>query len=402
MYGALVSGINASPKTFQLVYPMTGWDWPTNALGYTSAAQYNFCATIPQWSATGAYTSSGTTYNGAYQQFLNTIMLNTTDPALQLEIAGATNNLTQTTVAYQTALNQAQAAYNSSVTGNNPTFTDWLGSLAGAGYNTAITAAVGQMTAAQAVLTALTSQQTTPNIAAAQLAVANQAYFTKLQDPTLAGFPAVPGWSLSTTSQQWVTQAQGGGANPGSISFSNSSSAYSYANTWAQGSTSVGSWFWQVYANGQWQQASEFYADSSLSCTISFKSWGTIGITPSGWYSGTNALRNGPYKQGYSANQQDGTTWMFGEGGVVPCFKTGMLVCYQPTISITVSKSTYNKFQSSWSAAGGVQVGPFQIGGSGGGSSLKWSSSGDNMTLSVVSSSTIPLILGVNIALQPQ
>lgn len=65
MYGALVSGLNISPKTFQLVFPMTSWNWPTNNMGYTSAAQYDFCATIPQWSATGAYVSGGATYNGA-------------------------------------------------------------------------------------------------------------------------------------------------------------------------------------------------------------------------------------------------------------------------------------------------------------------------------------------------
>lgn len=402
MYGALVSGLGVSPKTFQLIYPMTSWNWPTNNLGYTSAAQYNFCATIPQWSATGAYVSSGATYNGAYQQFLNCIMLNTTDPALQQKITAAINNLTQATQNYQTLYNQAQAAYNSSVTGNNPDFTTWLGSPAGFAYSAQLTAAQNQVVADQAVLTALTNQQTTPNIAQAQAAMSNQAYYTKFSDPTLAGSPPVPAWSLALSAQQWTNQVQGGGATPGSISFSNSSAAYSYADTWAQGSTSVGGWFWSVYASGSWQRATEFYNDSSLSCTISFKAWDTIGITPAAWNSGTNALKNGPYTQGFSAYEQPGTTWMFGEGGVVPCFKTGMLVCYQPTISITVSQSTYQQFQQSWSAAGGIQVGPFQIGGSSGGSSLTWTKTANGMTLEVSSTSLIPLIFGVNIAVQPQ
>lgn len=402
MYGALVSGLNVSPSTFQLVFPMTSWNWPTNTLGYTSAAQYYFCATIPQWSATGAYTSAGVTYDGAYQQFLNCIMLTTTNPTLEQQIKAAQNNLAQATQNYQTSYNQAVTAYNSSVTGNTPIFSDWLVSPAGFAFNATLTANAAQVTANQAVLTALTKQQTTPNISAALIAAGNQAYYTKLSDPIHSASPPVPGWSLSQSSQDWINQVQGGGANPGSLSFSNSSAAYSYANTWAQGSTSVGSWFWQVYADSKWQQASEFYTDSSLSCTISFAAWDTIGITPSGWNSGTNVLKKGPYNMGYSEFEQANTVWMFGEHGVVPCFKTGMLVCYQPTISITVSTSTYQQFQQSWSAAGGIQVGPFQIGGSGGGSSLNWSQSASGMTLKVTSTSLIPLIFGVNIAIQPQ
>ncbi|QIX59836.1 hypothetical protein HER32_00975 [Hymenobacter sp. BT18] len=402
LYGAIVKGLGTSPQNFQLVYPMTSWNWPTNNLGYTSAAQYDFCATIPQWSATGAYVSSGATYDGAYQQFLNCIMLDTTDPALQQKIVAAQNNLTQSTQNYQTQLNQATAAYNSQVTGNNPTFTAWLASPAGFAYNAQLTAAMNQVTENQAVLTALTQQQKTPNIANAQAAAADQDYYTKLSDPTLSGNPPVPSWSLALASQQWVNQVQGGGATPGSISFGNNSAAYSYSNTWAQGSTSVGSWFWQVYANASWQQISEFYTDSSLTCTISFKAWDTIGITPGKWYSGTNVFKNGPFTQGYTAYEQAGSTWMFGAGGVVPCFKTAMLVCYQPTISISVSQSTYQQFQQNWSASGGIQVGPFQIGGSSGGSSMNWSQSGDSMTLEVTSTSLVPLIFGVNIAVQPQ
>jgi hypothetical protein len=403
LYGALTQGIGINPQNFQLIYPMTSWNWPTNNLGYTSAAQYDFCATIPQWSAVGSYVSSGATYDNAYQQFLNTVVLYSSNPSLHQQIIAAQNNLTQVSQQLQTVSAQALNTYNQTVTNNNPTYTAWLGTPAGAGYASQINSLTYQLTQAQNVVTQLASQQTTPNIANALAAYNNQAYYTQLSDPTLSGFPKVPAWSLSLNAQQWVDQVQGGGGTGGSLSFSNSSAAYDYSNTWAQASTSVSGWFWSVYASSSWQQVKQFYTDSSLECSISFAAWDTINITPSKWYSGTTPFRNGPFIPGYTPTQQTGSVaWMFGEGGIVPCFKTGMLVCYQPTITITVSQATYQSFYQQWAAAAGVQVGPFQIGGSAGGTQLNWSQSGSAMSLKVASQSTMPLIFGVNVAVQPQ
>lgn len=403
LYGALLNSLGLSPQTFQLIYPMMSWNWPTNNLGFTNAAQYDFCATIPQWSAVGAYVSSGATFDNAYQQFLNLIALNTSNPTLQQQIASAQNNLTQISQNLQSVSAQALSVYNSTVTNNNPSYTDWLGTPTGSSYASQINSLTTQQNQAQAVVTQLAKQQTTPNIANALTAYNNQAYYTKLSDPTLSTFPPVPGWSIAESAQQWVTQAQGGGGTGNSISFSNSQAAYDYSKTWAQGSASVGAAFWSVYANGSWQRVNQFYSDSSLSCEISFAAWDTIPITPSKWYSGTTAFRNGPFVPGYTATQQPGSNgYAFGQGGIVPAFKTAMLVCYQPTISISVSQSTYQSFFQQWSVAGGIQVGPFQIGGSGGGTQLNWSQSGSGMTAKVASTSNVPLIFGVTLAVQPQ
>jgi hypothetical protein len=402
LYSALVNQLGVSPQTFQLVYPFTSWDWPTNNAGFTSSQQYDFCATMPQWSAVGAYTSSSATFDGAYQQFLNSILAATNDPALLQKIAAAKNNLTGAANQYQTDYAQAQSTYTSTVTGNNPTFTAWLASPAGLSYQTILQADTTNLTEMQAVYTALVGEGTTPNLAQAQKAYANQDFYTKLSDPGTSNFSAVPGYSVATTAQNWVNQVQGGGGTGGSIEFSNSSAAYDYSSSWAQGSTSADGWFWSVYTNDSWQQVSTFSSDTSLSCTISFKAWDTIQIQPLGWYSGVTALKNGPYTQGFSEFKQSETApYMFGQGGVLPLLKTGMLVCYQPTISITVSESTYQSFQESWSSASGVQVGPFGISGSGGGSTFDWTSTGSGMTLQVASTSTTPLIFGVNVDVLP-
>jgi hypothetical protein len=400
LYGALLEGLGLTPQNFQLIYPMTSWNWPTENRGFTSGAQYDFCSIIPQWSAVGAYVSSGDRYNTAYQQFLNSILPPTSDPTQQAAINAAQNNLTQANSNYQGVLGEAQTTYSNTVTDNNPSFTDWLQTSAGLGFAAEINSAAADLSSAQSAYNDLV---TNTNLSNALAASSNHAFYTQLDDSTLTSFPPVPGWSIALSSQQWLNQVQGGGGTGGSISFGNSDAAFDYSNTWAQGSTSVGGDFWSVFADGSWQQVSQFLSDSSLTCTISFAAWDTISITPSDWYSGTNVFRNGPFKPGVTATQAEGgSSWMFGEGGLVPMFKSSMLVCYQPTITISVSQATFDSFQQQWSAATGIQVGPFRIGGSSGGTALSWSQTTSGMSTRVVSTSTTPLIFGVEVALQPQ
>ncbi len=83
LYRALINSLGASPSNFQLVYPFTTWTWPTQNVGYVSAAQYDFCSTAPQWSAVGAFSSSGDRVNQAYGAFLDVIVAATDDPKLR-------------------------------------------------------------------------------------------------------------------------------------------------------------------------------------------------------------------------------------------------------------------------------------------------------------------------------
>lgn len=405
LYGALVNQLGVDPGKFQLLYPMTSWNWETTNVGFTSGAQYDFCAAMPQWSATGSYVSSGATFDGCYIQFLNTIMLATSDPDLLRQLKEAQNNLTQASNNLTTVYNQSVVSYSNSVTDNNPDYTTWLGTPGGSGYANQIAALQNQVSIAQAVVNSLANEQETPNIASALKAYSNDDYYTQLVDPGLSKFPKVPNYSIPMTSQEWINQVLGGGGNPGQFTFSNSDSHYDYSKTWAQGSASISYPFWAVCAQGEWSRLNEFSSDSSLSVTISFKAWDTISITPSKWFSGIVALKNGPYKKGFSAfsNPADpSVTYMFGKGGLIPILKTGMLVCLQPKISVNCSTSTYEKFQQEWSAAIGIRVGPFSIGGAGGGTQLNWTKTASGMNLTVDSSSNIPLIFGLNIVTEPQ
>jgi hypothetical protein len=400
LYGAIVGGLGQNPASFQLVYPFTSWNWPTNPTGFTTAAQYDFCSTMPQWSATGNYLSTGVHYDGAYQQFLNLIVASTSDPVLAQQILTAQNNLTNGSNQLQTVYQQAVATYNSSVPSGTPVFTEWLTTPPGQGWAAQIQTASNNVSSLQGVLNSLTAQTKNPNLTAALQALVNQKYYVSITNGT--NLNPVPQWNLSQDAAAWVQQVQGGGGQGGSISFSNAQGSYDYSQTWAQGSASVSGWFWSVYAGGSWQNVSTFYQDSSLQATISFVAWDQIGITPAQWYSGTNVFKNGPFYTGYSAYPTPGMTNMFGPKGVVAAFKTNMLVGYQPSIEVTVSNSTYQSFQQTWSGAGGFAIGPFRFGGSGSGSSLSWSQSGSQWTLKTASTSTVPIIFGVNLAIQPQ
>jgi hypothetical protein len=145
----------------------------------------------------------------------------------------------------------------------------------------------------------------------------------------------------------------------------------------------------------------EFYSDASLSCSFECAAMEVIQIQPSSWYSGTVALANGPYATGFGKDAGSAPTYMFGDGGVLPLLKTGMLVCLNPTITVTVSLDTYHKLEKKWEAVGGFSIGPFVFGGAAGSTSINWQKNDSSASFTLVDNSNIPKILGVTVAVQP-
>ena len=119
LYGAMVDGLNVSPSNFQLIYPFTTWDWPIVPTGYTSAAQWDFCSSVPQFSATGEYTSAGTAFNDSYGSMLNVVSAATTDPKLKADIEQARNMLQLAANNYDTIYKQSVDAYQTETGGTN-------------------------------------------------------------------------------------------------------------------------------------------------------------------------------------------------------------------------------------------------------------------------------------------
>jgi len=405
LYGALINQMGMSPNNFQLLYPFTSWNWPATNLGYTVAPQYDFSASTPQWSATGAYVSSGTRFNDAYGQFLSVIMANTTDPNLQQQILVQQNKVQLAKNDYDTTYQQSVIAYQTDTKGtNDPVFDVWLGSFAGKSWKVALDQKDLVYQQEFANLQSLVAQAQTPGLTDALNQYKNQQFYTKYQDPGLSSFPAVPGWSVSQSSTAWVQQVLAGGGTTGNFSFTMADSAYDYKNTWAKGSTSVGNYFWNVAVNGEWQRVESFQSDQSLSVSVNFKAWDQVSITPGGWYNGgfVSFHKNGPFIKGFTGYKDDtGSTYMWGEGGAMDLMKTGMFVAYQPKIGITLSASAFKEFYQTWKASTGIRIGPFTFGGTTGSTTNTWTKSESGLTLFADSTSTTPLIFGITIKQLP-
>lgn len=212
LYRALTDAIGATPETFQMVYPFTTWAWPVQQAGFIGTAQYDFCSTSPQWSAVGAFVSSGDRLNQAYQEFLNVIPAATDDASLRQKIKAADDALTAASNGYTIAYNQARSVYQDDVTDNDPTFTKWLGSPAGAGWQNKISSMQVKMDQAQLTYNALVVQANTPGLGEAQKQMANENFYAKLNDPALSKFPLVPNWSVAQSASEWIDAVQAGQA----------------------------------------------------------------------------------------------------------------------------------------------------------------------------------------------
>ena len=402
LYGAIIDGIGLSPKNFQLLYPFTSWDWPVANRGYTQAAQWDFCATVPQYSATGAYVSSGTTFNDAYQQLLNVVKADTSDPALEGRIAEARNILTIATNDYIMTYDQAQADYVRQTGGTNmPPFSEWLGSAGAISWKTQLAAARQTVEAKQRVLDQLLSETQTPGLIDAKERFRNQEYYTKYQNSELSGFPAVPGYSLSMDSTTWLQRVKAGGGMSGEVSFQNRSAQYDYSKTWAGGSSTVGNAFWSVNVGGSWERIDEFARDDNLEVTVSFKAWDQITIQSGRWYNGAfvSSVRQGPFIRGYSPYGSGSDSPVWGKKGFMTAQKVGMIVCYKPSFTIKVSEQSFSAFSEKWQVCGGLQIGPFRFSGGGGSTTSGWRRDAATKTFTGTSTGEGAQILGTTINL---
>lgn len=406
VYKALIDSLGANPSTFQLIYPFTSWNWPTQQVGFISGVQYDFCSSSPQWSAVGDYSSSGDRFNQAYQQFLNVIVASTEDPELRAQIQVAADALTKATNEYTTAYNQAVSAYDDdpNVVDNQPSFSKWLGTPAGKGYQTQINAKQVRMNQAQTDYDNLVDQANTPGLSDAQSQFKNQDFYSKLNDPGLSGFPKVPNWSLSQNAADWVDRVKAGEGPAGAtMGFANRDASYDYSKTWAGGSLAVKQLFWQVNVNGKWVRIDEFESDQELEVSLEFEAVDLIQVQPSDWYNGSlvKSLQNGPYKKGYSAYGTGGTQAVFGQNGFLGVLKTGIYVGYKPTFTVRTSQSTFSRFLNKFEVAGGLRIGPFTFSADGGSTKAGWTASEQGQTFTGTSTSDTPLIIGLSIAELP-
>lgn len=100
-------------------------------------------------------------------------------------------------------------------------------------------------------------------------------------------------------------------------------------------------------------------------------------------------MENGPIETLYRANV------LWGPNGRFTLRTAGLVVVYQPSISVTMSKSDYEKNSSYWSGSTGIGIGPFSFGASAGGPNEDITTDSATNTVNAVDKTGIPKIIAV-------
>ena len=406
VYEQILSKVLAgSSKNFQLVSPMENWTWPPVSVGYIDPEAYRFVGQVPQWSAVGAYTPGGSDMHQAYLQVLslwNALGKGINEDQIRQaseDVTRAQNKLVQdqqvADVSYISYTKQLQAgvqpqSYDSWIAENWKTTLDDDK----VHYKEALDAlalVVGQKNAGlQQAITAATPpknpSESKPGFVKAQIGLTMEVRPNYIfPDPEV-----------------WANKVAVEGGDSLKIHVSASALSTSLENSWAGGSGSLDTGFFALYGDGGWQRMDLATEDRSVEVDIVIRAYSlfNVGPDPSWFDSGilsTLAIED-DWNPPYSTNGGSGETPVFGEGGVLPLVLTGLVAGYQPIVDITMSNATYSKYRQRFDSSGGIRVGPFQIGGSGGRAEKKFLKKSDKNKFHVESKATYPFIMGITVA----
>lgn len=404
LYRALIDSLYASPDDFQLIYPAQPWDWPRTQAGFIPGAQFDFCATAPQWSAIAAFVSSGDTMHQAYQQCLNVAQAQTEYPSLRRHLIDAEDELVAATNQYTLAATSAASVHANRGGEDAPSFSQWLGSRDGRPYQNRMVAAEVPMNQAQAHYAALVAQCDNAELGAAQRRCGDEAHRVRLADLDLLRMPKVPEWRIAEHAQTWTERARRGEGPAGvTLGFSNREAPYDFGQTWAGRQSKVRRLFWQLRIDDRWERIDEFEYDHQLELSLDFRAVDRIAIAPGDWYDGdfARSLIDGPFAHGYSAFGDERSQAVFGEKGFFGLVKRSMYVGYKPSFAIRTTTSTFRRFGYPFQAATGLRIGPFTFEAEGGSRAAGWRADAATRTFTGTTTSDVPMIFGVGIGELP-
>jgi hypothetical protein len=117
-------------------------------------------------------------------------------------------------------------------------------------------------------------------------------------------------------------------------------------------------------------------------------------IRPSGWFNGAaiTAFPNGPWVEG---PVKQGIVKLWGPDGILALIPNQIIVAVKPKVSCTVKSDEYKSFKSSYSAGGGISIGPFGFGGSYGRSDSTVTFDDASNTVTAEDKSDVPQIIAI-------
>jgi len=417
-YDQLTTKVFTTGQNFQMIASPIPFSFLTAGPGQIDPGIYQLVSQMPVWSPVGTFGQNGTTLFSAYRQLLANVTFKV-DPGKQADLAAQASQIND----YERQLVQAQGdqnqAYN--VARNNggavfaaqyPDILTWL-----AGPGSTYTTTVNGLTK---TINQLSDKYTT-DLAAMQGDQSLKASIQAATTPTAApssGTPQ-PGWILVADAGgtlQWQPEfvlnktpavvrqdfAQGS-VGSFTLTLSSATSSSSMKRSWAGGNASYGNPFFSVNAGGSWDQLSIDDNDKSVQVQISVKSSTVDLVSPGVWYN-SGFLKNLALNQG-AGGYQLANGWSvtgsknaaFGPNGLLSTMVSSLALVYQPSVTVTMAESTMQRNKQKIAASGGVRIGPFTLGGSGGSQSDTKISLTGTTSFTATSTSTDPLIIGVNV-----
>jgi hypothetical protein len=402
-YLQVLSNVLGGKGNFQLIYPYQDWWWPTAPAGQIAPQALQLVNAVPQWSAVGQFDPSGATLLSSYQQVLQHV-----NPTIPPDQQAAVTNAHNALIAAQnqeqkdtTARNQAWAVAKA----NQPpdagalVWADWVTSSGWA----ATLIADGLEIAKQQATYALAFGQQNPELQSALAAASPPASPTTITpgwttvDQGDGQLVSAPDFSVGS-GQDWVNLLSQGGGNKVNISVGQGASSFDFSKSWAGGNASTGGFFWGIEGGGAWQKWDIDQQDQSVSANITL----TTTVVPVGvgnWY-------NGSFLKTLEGNSQwfkpwtstGGTSPIFGQNGLLPLQIVSLVAGYQPSYEITMQASTYQQHFEHYEASGGIRIGPFRFGGSGGHETNTIKRTDSATTFAGQSTATYPFLMGVVLA----
>lgn len=127
-------------------------------------------------------------------------------------------------------------------------------------------------------------------------------------------------------------------------------------------------------------------------------------LMPDGWFSGDliKLFKDGPFVKGSVADvaYKAGNLWH--RNGMLSLRTASLVLIYEPSIELTISKQDYERNTSEWHASGGFSVGCFSFGANAGGSHEDVKYDAASSTIRATDTTGMPKILAVSTDVFPE
>lgn len=423
VYEQLVNGMQLQGVPFQLIGTPKSFVFRSPPTGQMDPAAYQIVSGMPQWSPVGNYSSQDAQFFQAVKSVFSHVSFKLS-PEQQADQKRLQDSCTEKSNAVVQATSDMNQAYLSSKQNGGlifaamyPDINTWISNSSdAAAYLKAKNNAVAAFNRATDLKMEL-EKAGMPS----DLQDAIDAMSTPTGDPAASPAPTgwtkvaggdgilrwQPEWKIETDGSDWRAALSQGSQGAFSIDLSQSDESSTYTHSWAGGSAGYGNPFWGISGSGGWDKSELFNQDSSVKVKVSVQSSTRVKVTPGDWYPGgflsdIAKSAQGPAGQGYTIVSpwvaSGGANSLFGQNGLAGARVAELIVAYKPSFEITMSDDTYTHNKEKFEASGGLRIGPFSFGGSGGHESDYTKSTATRNTFSGGSTSEDPQIIGVVVA----